>query len=143
MDRFPVPSNLQSREAGRAPRVGRACVFAVILALVTPGCSTVSRQVQDRTSALLARVDVMNRTPYAWRLNFRREGNREQIVGVRPGRTVSVEILPGSYRIEQRAEGVSASPDFSRSIDESFEAGQHYWWPLLTLLSEPVSAPRP
>lgn len=123
--------------------MGRACVFAVILALVAPGCSTGARQVQDRTSALLARVDVMNRTPYAWRLNFRREGNREQVVAVPSARTVSVEILPGTYRIEQHAEGDSANRDLFRSIDESFEAGQHYWWPLLTLLSEPVSAPRP
>lgn len=122
--------------------MGRACVFAVILALVAPGCSTVSRQVQERTSNLLARVDVVNRTPYAWRLNFRREGNREQVVAVRPGRTVSVEVTPGIYRIEQHAEDVPASAELSRSIDETFEAGQHYRWPLLTLLSEPVPAPR-
>ncbi|MBX7123438.1 MAG: hypothetical protein K1X42_15025 [Opitutaceae bacterium] len=137
-----MPSNPQSRVAGRALRVGGACVFVVTLALVAPGCSTGAQQVQARTGNSLVRVDVVNRTPYAWRLNFRREGNREQVVTVPLGRTVSVEILPGSYRIEQRAEGVSASPDFSRSIDESFEAGQHYRWPLVTLLSEPLSAPR-
>lgn len=143
MERLPVPSISHSRTAGRLAHACVGIALAVGMALVVSGCSTASRQTAARIPAAAAGVEVVNRTPYAWKLTFRRDGAPGRVVAVTAGRTVSVEILPGNYRIEQRVDGAPASPQLSQVFDERFDAGQRYRWPLLTLLSETTSPVRP
>lgn len=113
-------------------------VLALITIVFAAGCSTASHQTRIVMAPPVAVVDVVNRSPYAWKLTFQRDGPHGRVVAVPAGRMVSVEIAAGSYRIEQEPEGVSSNAGLSRSIEEKFEAGQHYRWPLLTLLSEPA-----
>lgn len=135
----PVPSNLQSRAAVRTSRAEAGCALAVIIAILASGCSTASRQGRSEDSRSIALVEVENRTSYVWKLTFRRDGQRGRVIAVPAGGTVSIEVAPGTYAIGQEAVGFSGNRDLSRSIEEKFEAGRHYRWPLLTLLSE--SAP--
>ncbi len=119
--------------------------MAVCLALVVVALGECSGRQRGGVAiaAPQAHIEVVNRTDYSWSLAFARSGLPPSVVTVTPRGTVAVNLTPGDYQIEQRADGesVQGRQHLALTVSATLLAGQRYRWPLLTLLSAPASQP--
>lgn len=121
-------------------------IFCIYLALITAGvacglggCKTVSPALTTATEDK-AFLTVVNQTDYIWTLVLRRGDNTVLTTTVNPRESSPVYVVAGRYDIEQGVVGSVRDAYLTQVVSFEFKAGQRYRWPLVTLLSEPVSA---
>jgi hypothetical protein len=84
-----------------------------------------------------AHLVVLNLTDYEWHIAIARTSGESAVdfkLDAHGSRTV--DLAAGNYSIEQTTLTEGATPQLTRKIPTTLEAGQAYRWRLVTLLSE-------
>lgn len=123
---------------------GSVRVFPALLVigfLLAAGCSAPPSS--EALTARRAHLEIANLTDYAWRIAFVAPSPETRAIEVAARATLTLDLAPGDYIIEQRLLGAPASETAARRLPARFEAGETYRWPLATVRSLEGETPRP
>jgi len=119
--------------------------FYIYLALITAGVGcgfsgcTTTRSAMPLAEEDRALLTVVNQTDYTWTVALRRGGDATLTSTLNPRESSVLHVEEGSYEIEQVVVGSARDAYLVQIVACEFKAGHRYRWPLVTLLSDPVS----
>jgi hypothetical protein len=128
----------------RAPSLGRLTLALLCLAGLV-GLFLVMRCRRDPNDVTgsatspkqIVHLNVLNVSNCEWRVVIApMAGGDKRTLKLPLGKSLEVELAAGEYEVEQMMAIADAGPDATRRFSMKLDAGEHYRWRLVTLLSD-------